>query len=116
MAKVCEIDEKQWQEWVATRPPEVQALCIRLPPDRLYRMKSTGNRVTLYSYSENDTVTVNVLAAYNALTFERQVFGISPDDLEECELPGQDEPVGALLTDRADIDEFVDVMRPHILA
>ena len=57
-------------------------------------MKSTGHRVTMYSYSENGTVTVNVTGDYNVVVFERQVFGISPDDLEECDLPAPGEFLG----------------------
>lgn len=69
MAKVREMNEEGWREWVATRPESVQKLCVRLPPDRLYRMKSTGQRVTLLSYGEDDTLRVNVSAEYNAVHF-----------------------------------------------
>lgn len=116
MAKLFKLDEEGWKEWVAGRPPGVQALCERLPPDRLYRMKSTGNRVTLHSYAEDGTVTVNISADFNAVIFERQVFGINPDDLEECDLPRPDEPLGALLTEEADIKAHIDAMRAAILA
>lgn len=109
MSKIAELDLAAFDAWVATRPPVIQELCKRLPPDRLYRLKSSNHRVTLYSYSENGTVTVNVTGQYNALTFERRVFGISPDDLEECELPGPDEPLGVMLTERADVDRFIDL-------
>jgi hypothetical protein len=111
MAKIAVIDEKGWNDWVATRPPEVQELCRRLPPDRLYRMKSTGQRVTLLSYSENGTVRVSVSGDYNFVTFERQVFGVNADDLEECDLPGPSELTGALLTEPEVIDEFIDSQR-----
>lgn len=107
VAKVLEIDETAWCKWVATRPPEVQSLCNRLPPDRLYRMKSTGHRVTLYSYSEDGTVTVDVTGEYNAVVMERRVFGISPDDLEECEMPGSGETTGTLLTEPEEVNAFI---------
>ena len=84
MAKVAELDMVAFNAWVETRPPVVQALCERLPPDRLYRLKSSGHRVTLRSYCEDGTVTVNVTGQYNALAFDRYVFGIAPADLEEC--------------------------------
>jgi hypothetical protein len=111
VAKVRELDEAAWAKWVATRPECVQELCRLLPPDRLYKMKSTGQRVTLHSYSEDGTVTVDVTADYNFLTFERQVFGISADDLEECDLPGPSELTGALLTEPEEIEEFGEAWR-----
>ena len=114
MAKIKEIvDQAAWDAWVASRPPVVQELCALLPPDRLYLLKTSGHRVTLLSYSEDRTVTVAVTGAFNALTFERQVFGIKPEDLEECDLPGDDEPLGAILTEREDVDAFIDAVRQY---
>jgi hypothetical protein len=109
MAKIQELDQAAWDEWVATRPACVQALCKRLPPDRLYLLKSSKHRVFLHSYSEDGTVTVCVTGDYNAVTFERRVFGVSPGDLEECDLPGQDEVLGVLLTEQKDVDAFIEL-------
>lgn len=114
MAKIREIDQAAWREWVAGRPPAVRALCERLPGDRLYRMKSTGQRVTIHSYSEDGTLTVNITGEYNLITFERSVFGVSPDDLVECDLPGHGEPLGAALTEQEDIDEFIAAERSRM--
>lgn len=111
MAEINELDKDGWDEWVATRPESVQKICRQLPPNRLYRMKSTGDRVTLYSYSEDGTVTVNVTGEYNVLIFDRQVFGINPDDLEECDLPKPGEPLGATMTDPEEIEAFCAVVR-----
>lgn len=111
MAKVAELNQESWDEWVATRPPVVQELCRRLPPDRLYRMRPTGHRVTLVSYSENGTVTVDVGGEFNAVTFERQVFGVNPDDLEECDLPGADDVTGVLLTAPDEVSAFCKMLR-----
>lgn len=97
--KIFELDEGTWQEWVATRPPEIQALCARLRPDRLYLLKTTGQRVAIHSFSEGGTVTVDVLGDFNLVDFETQVFGCNPDDLEECNLPAPNELVGVLLTE-----------------
>ncbi len=84
---VKDIDQSSWDEWVAGRPASVAALCRKLPPDRLYKMRSTGHRVTLYSYSEGGTVSVIVANKYNKrVQMDRNVFGINPDDLEECDL------------------------------
>lgn len=116
MAKITELDREAWNEWVASRPPVIQEMCAKLPPDRLYRLSPTGHRVTLVSYSENGTVTVAVTGEYNALAFSRQVFGINPDDLTECDLPGEDEVLGTLLTDKAEVDKYIDATRPYVLA
>lgn len=106
MAKVREMNESAWREWLSTRPQVIQALAERLPPDRLYKMKSTGHRVTLISYAEDETVTVAVTGQYNLVTFERQVFGVSPDDLEECDLPPESEPRGTFL-DQDEAREYI---------
>lgn len=115
MAKITEIDQEAWAAWVATRPECVQVLCERLPPDRLYRLKPTGQRVTLHSYSENGTVTVDISGEYNLITFDRQVFGINPDDLEECDVPAG-ELLGTLIVQDADVEAFIDEVRPSVLA
>jgi hypothetical protein len=96
MAKVFELDEAAWQEWVDSRPAVVKGIAERLRPDKLYRMKSTRQRVTMHSINENGTVTVDVTGRFNLIDFDRQVFGIDPDDLEECDLPTAGESVGTL--------------------
>ena len=117
MAKIKElIDKASWAEWVASRPPVVQVMCALLPPDRLYLLKTSGHRVTLISYSENRTVTVEVTGQFNAVDFDCKVFGISPEDLEECDLPGEDEPLGTMLRKQEDIEAFIDAIRPAVLA
>lgn len=83
-------------EWLAERPQVIKDLVKRVPPDRLYLLKSTNHRIFVYSYSEDGTVTVAVMGKYNFLPFERRVFGIKPEELEECDLPGPDDPVGSL--------------------
>lgn len=111
MAIVNELDQIAWNEWVESRPPEVQALCRKLPPDRLYKMTSSGHKVTIYSYAENGTVTVNVTGEYNHVVFDRHVFGIDPGDLEECDLPSKDERVGTRLTEPEDVSEYIECCR-----
>jgi hypothetical protein len=115
MAKIFDLDMAAWQEWVDSRPPVVKALCERLPPDRLYRLKG-GNRVTLLSYAEDGTLRVLVSGQYSFVTFEREVFGIKPEDLTECDLPTEGELTGALLTEEADVKSFIDEIRPAVLA
>ena len=117
MAKIAELaDPTTWEEWVSSRPPVVEALCRRYPPDRLYSMKPHGLRVTLVSYSESGTVTVDVSAQWNFVTFERQVFGVDPADLEECDLPADDELTGAVLTTEGEVRSYCDVLRADMVA
>ena len=116
MAKIDGFDEAAFAEWLKTRPRVIRAMAKQCPPNLLYRMKSTGHRATLYSYSENRTVTVDIDGTYNALMFDRRVFGIDIDDLEECDFPASDVPVGTLLTEQAEIDAYIDMIRPTVLA
>lgn len=111
VAKIREMDVPAWNEWVSTRPHVVQDLCRRFPPDRLYLLKSSGHRVTIYSYSEHGTLTVVVSGQYNLLTFNRQVFGIDPVDLSECDMPAQDDCLGTVFTEQDDVDGYIDLLR-----
>lgn len=106
MANYFEPDEEQqagYAAWVAERPPHVRVVAERFQPWGLYRMKSTGHRVIVLSFGESEdqsvTLTVHISADFNHLMFERQVFGINPDDLEPCDLPAPDEPTGASSVD-----------------
>jgi len=38
------------------------------------------------------------------------VFGIKPEDLEECDLPGEDEILGVTLTEREDVRQFISAL------
>ncbi len=88
-----------WEAWLAERPEAVRKVAEKLPPWKLYRLHDSGHRVTLRSIDEGEddsvTLTVTVSAQFNLIAFERNVFGIKPEDLTECDLPGPDEPVGA---------------------
>lgn len=79
-----------WNDWVETRPPLIKELCARFVPNRLYLLKTTNQRVVIGSYSEDNTLTVYVAKEFNPgrLFTGQGVFGIKPDDLEECDLPG----------------------------
>ena len=117
VANIAELtDPAGWEDWVASRPPVVADLCRRYPPDRLYMMKPTMQRVTLVSYSENGTVTVDVGSQWNFVTFEREVFGVDPANLEECDLPADDEPTGAVLTTESSVRSYCEVLRADMLA
>lgn len=92
-------EQDDWAKWVAERPEPIRKVAERFNPWSLYRPKTGGHRVTLYSLYEVEDgtvqMTVLVTGQYNVVAFERNVFGINPDDLEECELPPPDEPVGS---------------------
>ena len=116
MARWTEPDDEEvaaWKEWVATRPDVVRKIAERLEPWSLYRLKDTGQRVTLYSISEDGTVTVDITGQYNAMLFDRQVFGINPNDLEPCALPAKHEVTGTMMT-ADDVDDNIDMLRATI--
>ena len=117
MAQLYEMDEatqREWDVWVSERPPEVQILAKRFLPHRLYRIKSTGQRVSIRGYNENGTLSVHVSSEHNLVFFGRDVFGIRPDDLEEADLQGPNERVGALFEDPDEISKAIDILRPVI--
>jgi hypothetical protein len=116
MAILFELDEDTWREWLSTRPEVIRKVAERLLPNRLYRLTTTGQRVTLEAYREDGTVTVGVRGQFNRTPFEQEVFGVNPDDLIECDLPGPHERVGAILTNLDEIKMYQDAMRPIVLA
>lgn len=90
--------EQLWKQWLSDRPQVIKDMVAKysLRPDKLYRLKTTDQIVKIISLSEDNTVTVHVESTYNQHmlitqllgdTLDRGVFGISPDDLEECDLP-----------------------------
>jgi hypothetical protein len=97
-----------YAEWVVERPSEVRAVAEKLLPWVLYRMKSTGHRVTIHSVEEHEdgsppTLKVDVTGDFNLVAMSRRVFGIDPEDLEECDLPSPDEPLGDMRVPIEDI-------------
>lgn len=111
MATIREINETEWNKWVESRPPIIQDLCKRFPPTKLYRLISSSHKVTIHSYSEDGTMTVNVTGQYNYVAFDRQVFGIKPEELEECELPAPGELLGTALTEDENIEDVIQYLR-----
>ncbi len=80
--------EQNLQEWLSGRPEVIKEMAEKLKPWERYRLKPTGQHCTLYSYSENGTVTITVgghdsepLDAMNKMTLIN-VFGIDPNELE----------------------------------
>src|SRR5271170_7870611 len=94
-----EEQQTQWKEYVRTRPHAVRQIIEThaFTPWKLYRLKSSGHRVTIYSFDEPErgsiTMKVDVSGEFNLVTFSRRVFGIAPEDLVECDLPTPDEPL-----------------------
>ena len=107
MATLFEIESETFEAWVKERPAIIRKMIKSHPPNLLYCMASSGHRVVIYSYSENETVAVAVLGKYNRVTFERRVFGIKPSELTECDLPPEDEELGAELSSKKEIMEHL---------
>jgi hypothetical protein len=113
MARVTEPsdeDIREWLKWVEERPEPVKSIAKRFDPWSLYRFRDGGQRATLVSISENGTVTVRVTGEFNIVMFDRDVFGVNPDDLEPCDLPGPDEVLGTWMTP-TEVDENIDALR-----
>lgn len=108
MANISEPTEEErqsWAEWVASRPDNIRTVAERFDPWKLYRLKSSGHRCTIYSFNSDDrsdapvSLSVDVTGEFNKIAFARRVFGIDPEDLEECELPAAGEPLGVEMDD-----------------
>lgn len=83
-------DCERFEDFVASYPPKVQKMIWRHPPDRKYKLKIDAGFqiVSVYSYSEDGTVTVVVDSADNphlicVILGVYTVFGVNPDDLSE---------------------------------
>lgn len=88
MAKVLEMNMAEYEGWLAGRPKRVREMVEAHPPDRLYRLKTTGQYVTIEAYAEDGTVRVVVWAVLNpSYPVSFDVFGVDPEDLEECDIP-----------------------------
>lgn len=97
--RVRDLNEHEWTAWLATRPEIIRDLAARYPPDRLYQMKSTGQRVTLLSYGEDGRCRVFIDPVHNPerlMLIPTEVFGVEISDLVECDVP---EEKGYTLTD-----------------
>lgn len=114
MARTYEPTEEQisgYNEWVESRPEIIKKVARKLVPWELYQYGD--HKVVVYSFHEDGTITVVVSGEYNKVLFGRRVFGVNPDELVPCELPGPDEPVGSALTPE-EVEENMDVLRVAI--
>jgi hypothetical protein len=124
MANIYEPSNKQralWRKFLKSRPAAVRAVAERFAPWKLYRLMRGPQRVVVVAFDElkdgSITVRVDVRAEFNFVLFERQVFGIKPEDLEECELPGPDEMLGSALTpEQASDPETMERLREFLCA
>jgi hypothetical protein len=98
---------KEWQSWVDSRPDLIKKMCEKYPPNRLYLYKPTRQRVTIYSYSTDGTMTVVISGDFNAVIFERKMCVVVPEELEECDLPKKDELCGAVFEEEKDIKKVI---------
>lgn len=104
----------EYEEWLLARPEAVRRVAEKFRPWILYRIKSSRHRVTIVSFDSHSdgsvTLKVNVTGQYNAVMFDRTVFGVDPDDLEECELPRPGEILGTVLTPE-EVEMNIDAIR-----
>lgn len=119
LVELTDQQQREWQQWLSERPPAIRAVAERLPPMKLYRIKPNGHRVVILSYNETISGDVNLVVdvsgEYNRVLFSRQVFGIKPDDLEECDLPGPEEDVGDTSEEAGYTDDDVkNILIPNI--
>ena len=113
MARIFEPPQEQvdsFNAWADSLPEPAHANAKKFPPWELFRMKSTGQRVTLNGCNDNGTISVTVSGKYNAVLAERIVFGVDPADLEPCDLPEPHEPTGTLLSQQ-DVADNIDKLR-----
>ena len=104
MAKYTEPTSKEfeaWSQWVSDRPDNVRKVAERFNPWTLYKLGPDGHRVYVLGFDEQKdgtvTLTVGISGQFNLVSFERNVFGINPDDLTECDLPTAEEVLGVVL-------------------
>lgn len=98
----------EYEAFVESRPPHVREVMRRFDPWTLYRYGR--QRVIFLGLDEEDdggiTARIHVSAQYNLVLFERNVFGVPWQELEECDLPDPHEITGAI----AETDEEINTL------
>jgi hypothetical protein len=94
-------EKSPFELWLEGRPPVIQDLARRFPPEGLYRIKSTGQVCQLYSYTEfrdgGVGFMVTCLPGQSVLFPEgHRVFGLKEDDIEPTTREYYDERCKAL--------------------
>jgi hypothetical protein len=118
MAKVFEMtpdQEKEWQQWLADKPLIIRELAAKYPPDRLYLLKTTGQKGLIESYFEDGTVRMSFDGRYCKVLFAKSVFGLRPADLEECELPGPGETGNYCQENNVDPESLIPEIRKKMI-
>lgn len=80
--------EDAYSAWLATRPQAIQDLGARFRPWKWYRLHQ--HRCRVLAFSEDSTMRVAITQAMNPehpLVMDREVFGVGPDTLKECDAP-----------------------------
>lgn len=91
---------KKREAWVESLPVEAAKEAARkILPWKLYRIKGEGPRMALIGVWNDGTCQMAIRGEWNLVAFERNVFGVNPDDLVECELPAPDELLGVTMND-----------------
>lgn len=108
--------EEEYVAWCATRPDAVRVAAERLRPWRLYRMRSTGQRVVMHCFEEHTdgsaaTVKVAWLGRFDRVAFDQIIFGVDPADLEECDLPAPGEKLGEIYDTREKQRDYINGRR-----
>lgn len=84
-AKFFDLVEPAATKWIKSRPKAVRSMIRAYPPNLIYTL-GDRQRCTIYSYSEDGTITVNITQELNPecdlWLMDRQVFGILPSDLQ----------------------------------
>ena len=76
-----------WQDdeflaWYDERPPVVQAMIERFPPDQQWRVQGGVFPGHIYAYDEAEDDTVTFQVVIESPFLPRTVFGLEPKDLE----------------------------------
>ena len=106
---------EEHSRWLEELPPQEKVIMEKFPPWKLYRLKSTDQRVTIMSIGTYDNIVkfrVAITGKYNTLLFDRQVFGVDPEDLEECDLPTG--PVGTAFTEPDEVEQVIKLIKERM--
>ncbi len=76
-------DRAQLEEWLAERPEVIQCMARAWPPWHCYKMRGSAGHYSIYSYAENETVTLT--HGDDSTLPGVQVFGIKPTSLVLCD-------------------------------
>ena len=80
---LLEEHQREWDEWLETRPERVREVAAARPPWHLYKVIETGQHATVRAYDEHEdgSVTLAITAWYPWLPLPVGVFGMQPEDL-----------------------------------